>query len=503
MPQSFVKFDVCIIGAGFGGGLLAWILARAGQSVLLLDRNKHPRFAIGESSTPLADFLLERLSHRYKLSELLPLCRWGSWQTTLPEIRAGKKRGFSYYAHKQGQPFDDDGHRNSLMVAASVSDDVSDTHWMRSDVDHWITTRAKDAGAAVWEEFRLTQIDESEQGWTLRGTDRYGHAVSWESSFMVDSSGSGSVLPTAIGLEDMSDTLKTRTSAIFGHFLEVGSMTEVMRCHEFETASDPFDGDDAAQHHILEDGSWLWMLRFIDGTTSVGLVEQTHHTVPPFENPEGRWRAMLQNYPTVRSLLENATLADPCELNGEPSLGAIHRISRLWSRCAGTNWALLPGTAGIVDPLHSTGIAHVLSGVGRLAELLLHDPPRKDLLHEYSEQVISEVRWIDSIIDVCYLAMQHSFELFKTACSFYFFAAVRCERRIASKGTQEGGFLLAGEEQYRQGVEEARQRIGQISSPAEEQQVLVWMRSRLAKWDDIGLLSNASQNRIWRSAASK
>jgi hypothetical protein len=48
-------------------------------------------------------------------------------------------------------------------------------------------------------------------------------------------------------------------------------------------------------------------------------------------------------------------------------------MSRLWSRASGPGWAMLPTTAGFVDPLHSTGIAHGLRGVERIAELLLAD----------------------------------------------------------------------------------------------------------------------------------
>ena len=43
-----------VIGAGFSGSLLSAILARHGKQVTLIDRGEHPRFAIGESSTPAA-----------------------------------------------------------------------------------------------------------------------------------------------------------------------------------------------------------------------------------------------------------------------------------------------------------------------------------------------------------------------------------------------------------------------------------------------------------------
>ena len=50
--------DLAIIGSGFGGTLLSLIAQRLGFTVALLERGTHPRFAIGESSTPLADFKL-------------------------------------------------------------------------------------------------------------------------------------------------------------------------------------------------------------------------------------------------------------------------------------------------------------------------------------------------------------------------------------------------------------------------------------------------------------
>ena len=53
--------DVLILGSGFGGSLLALILARAGKLVAMVDRSRHPRFAIGESSTPLADRTLAQM----------------------------------------------------------------------------------------------------------------------------------------------------------------------------------------------------------------------------------------------------------------------------------------------------------------------------------------------------------------------------------------------------------------------------------------------------------
>ena len=54
--------DLAVIGSGFAGSLLARILAGGGYDVRLFERGRHPRFAIGESTTPLANLALERLA---------------------------------------------------------------------------------------------------------------------------------------------------------------------------------------------------------------------------------------------------------------------------------------------------------------------------------------------------------------------------------------------------------------------------------------------------------
>src|SRR6476661_5872705 len=92
-------YDIAVIGSGFGGSLLAMIARRLGRSVILLEKGQHPRFAIGESSTPLANLLLEEFALRYELPRLLPLAKWGSWQNEYPSLGCGLKRGFTFFHH--------------------------------------------------------------------------------------------------------------------------------------------------------------------------------------------------------------------------------------------------------------------------------------------------------------------------------------------------------------------------------------------------------------------
>ena len=99
------RFDVVVAGSGPAGSLFAWIAARLGHSVLMLEKGRHPRFAIGESSTPMANLVLEQLADRYGLEDLRSLSKWGSWKERHPELGVGLKRGFSFLQHSTGEAF--------------------------------------------------------------------------------------------------------------------------------------------------------------------------------------------------------------------------------------------------------------------------------------------------------------------------------------------------------------------------------------------------------------
>src|SRR5215472_612856 len=127
--RSLRDFDLIVAGSGFAGSLTALIARKLGLSVLLVEKGTHPRFAIGESSSPLANLLLEELCDRYGLEEVRPLCAWGSWRRSHPELAVGLKRGFTFYGHRTSAPFaGDPERRDQLLVAASPHDEVADTH---------------------------------------------------------------------------------------------------------------------------------------------------------------------------------------------------------------------------------------------------------------------------------------------------------------------------------------------------------------------------------------
>ncbi len=502
------RFQFGVIGSGFSGSLLAWLLSKRGHSVILLDRSPHPRFAIGESSTPLADFLLEQIAEQYSLPELRSLSRWGSWQRDFPQLRAGKKRGFSYYSHPMNQPFhESSSHESSLLVAASSSDELSDTHWMRSDVDHWFCEQAVASGARLISNFDAMVAMQSSEGWDLSG-EVDDAPMTFKVEKVVDASGNGNALAQALGLSPMGDRLRTRTGSLFGHFCNVAPMTDWQTQNGLSTAEDPFDGDDAAQHHWIGRG-WLWFLRFADGTTSVGLVQPCEDWSDVLADAPDRLSALkqfIENYPTIADLLRNASLVAPRDSHGEPRMAWMPRISRLWSQAAGKSWLMLPTTAGIIDPLHSTGIAHSLSGVLRATNLLtsdVSDARRSEMLSQYSVDIVDEVRWIDQVVANCYVAAAHSFEAFIAASSLYFVAAIQCERQMVETGEMRDGFLWARSTKLQRVMHGATEILEQLSPSHNTNLLTKWMRQQIQPWNSVGLLDPQLHNRLSRSVAPK
>src|SRR5580698_1790433 len=152
-------YDVAVVGSGFAGSIFAMIARRLGRSVILLERGRHPRVVIGESSTPLSNLLLEDLAQHYDLPLLQPLTKWGSWQKRYPDLPCGLKRGFSFFHHDlQCRDLSETTAENHFLVAASPHDALADTHWYRADFDQLLVEQAQRLGVEYQDEVHLQQF---------------------------------------------------------------------------------------------------------------------------------------------------------------------------------------------------------------------------------------------------------------------------------------------------------------------------------------------------------
>jgi FADH2 O2-dependent halogenase len=511
--MSMHQSDVLIVGSSFTGSILGWILAKQGLSVTIIDKQSHPRFAVGESTTPTADFLLAYLADRWGLQELRPLAAWGEWQRTYPSLRCGKKRGFAYYEHRAGEPHrDDTDHSGSYLVAASAQDAWSDTQWLRSDVDHFLAQQATRSGCTLLEECEVLQVRQEANAvggsgyrWQVEfapssslETDRTVHRT----RFLVDASGGGGFSAKWLGNADASDRMRTQTGALWGHFQNVGSMREHSTSFDHD-ARDYFHPDDSAQHHVLEDG-WFWMLRFQHGVTSVGLVLPTERWqaqgTPGLDKNQRRkvWQHACERYPTIEAMMAQAVWDAP-----EGGLQFAPRLSRRMRKACGPGWAAIPTSFGFIDPLHSTGIAHGLSGVMRLAERLARKEFAMDAeWADYDSQLQSEIDWIDMLVALTYAGLP-SFHRFRALASFYFIAAIAFEQQlIRDPQTWSDGYLLSGSRAMREQSEGLYAQVKQ-GAFASDEMLLQAIRQAIQPWNQVGLVEPKKGNRIAHTAPPK
>ena len=439
MPNSLTA-DIAVIGSGFAGSLSALILKKLGFTTVMLDKSVHPRFAIGESSTPIGNLVLRDLSKRYDLPWLKPLTAHGLWREYYPHLRVGRKRGFSYFKHERQQPFRlQPDHSNELLVAASKDNHHSDTNWFRADVDAFFFKEAKRAGVMCYED---TIVEHMQQGstWVLSCKQSDNIQFDVKTSFVIDATGRAGALAHFLNIPSRVESLRTNTRAFFAHIDGLPAWHDLLVKQGIPPHDHPYYCDDSAVHHLL-DNAWLWMLRFNTGRTSAGIVLDES-----LQTQQVDFEGLICEYPSLLKLFTEATFAAPTH-----QLVQTGRLQHWWSQAAGPNWAMLPHTAGFVDPLHSTGIAHTLCGVERLLDVLQTHWGSTSLTHaleQYDHIVHTEIEHIDRLVSGCYRALNH-FELFTSYSMLYFAAAITYEEdRIAhqSAGTRQNRYFLCAED---------------------------------------------------------
>jgi FADH2 O2-dependent halogenase len=427
------SFDIAVVGSGFAGSLTALIVRRLGRSVVLVERGSHPRFAIGESSSPLANLLLESLAERYELPRVTPLSAWGAWRRAYPDVLCGLKRGFTFYAHEVGKPFGADAERrDQLLVAASPNDEVADTHWYRPHFDAFLAREAA-AGVEFRDRTELRVLARDAAGFTL-GAERLGKSSVIRARLVVDASGPRGFLHRSLDLPESPFPHLPATEGLFAHFegvRRVGDM-DVFASPE----QPPYAADDAALHHVFA-GGWIWVLRFANGLVSAG-VAATPELSRELRLAEGAaaWDRLVSRLPTVRAQFAGA----------RPTIPIVHqrRLPFRAGAASGPGWTLLPSAAAFVDPLLSTGFPLTLLGIERLAATLEEawdDPSLPARLSDDAALTLFEADTAALLVSALY-ANFHDFEVFAALTALYFAAASYAEAaRRLGRLALSGSFL--------------------------------------------------------------
>jgi len=357
-------YDVVVIGGGPAGATLAALLARRGRNVLILERERFPRYHIGESLIPgfmraMEELgLLERLEERGFEKKAGGTLVWGAHK--LPW-------GFSFI---EGGPY------------------KYSYHVRRADLDAMILDRARELGAVVLEETTVKDTIEEDGRvvglrYTVRGSDAPTQEV--RASMVVDASGQARVLGRKFSNVTWHEDM--RNVAVWTYF---------DNCHRLP-------GDEAS-NILIEglNGGWFWGIPTDKKTMSVGYVTAAAATA---EEPS------LEDLFT-RKVSESVQLKD---LLREAHQSGGFRTARDWSytcdRFYGPGWALVGDAAAFVDPLFSTGVALATLAASALAgivdKVLSHPEIEEAALERYASAYGAFFEEIRAFVGKFYDRTQH------------------------------------------------------------------------------------------------
>lgn len=488
-----MRFDVAVVGAGFAGALVARVLRKLGRSVVLLERGRHPRFALGESSTPLAALSLRRLAERYELPDLEAFTSHGRWLRAYPRLRRGLKRGFTFYGHRPGEALD--GSRR-LLVAASPNDELADTHWLREDIDRFLTERAVEEGVGYLDETVIETLELDREGVHLTAV-RGEATVAIEAGFLIDASG-GALLSRFVP-RHFSPAEPTGSDLLFAHLEGVREVADSAAPRAEGWPAGPYDEHRAAVHHLLAEG-WAYVLPFDHGVASVGFLLDPRREAGrsarelAARNPDAAWHQLLSTYPSLQASMGAARVVHPITFRPRIRHRLAHAVAE---RCL-----CLPSSFAFADPLFSTGIAWSLLGIERVGRLFEeHSRPSAEALARYETLLELEADHIDALIDVAY----RSFDVFPllAAVSMLYFAAAsfaETEQRLCPdrRDWPWEGFLGSADPVVTSVLTAASRRLGGVLAESSKTEAVAgfehWMGRGIEPRNLAGLADAAKQN---------
>jgi FADH2 O2-dependent halogenase len=405
-------YDIIIVGSGIFGSSLAAILARHGVRVLLLDASKHPRFAIGESTVRDTTQLLKILSKRFDVPELEDISSFLNTQTISSEC--GLKRNFGFVYQRLGQK------QNPKEVYQIVIPDLfegPEIHYYRQTIDHYLFEVAKQYGASVKEQTRLTEIDILADGVTAK-TEA---GDIFKAQYIVDATGFKSLLANKYGLRQQTCRFKTHSRSIFTHMEGVKRYEE---CPSGKLTQVPRRWSEGTLHHCF-DGGWIWIIPFNNAPNSqntrvsVGVQLDPRKYPDTGAAPEDEWNSVLSMLPSVAEQFENA-------IPVRPWISTRNRLQYSSHSTIKDRFCLASHAAGFIDPLYSRGLPLSLNTLLLLANELLSALSDRDFTVERFEHIDryqqNALNNIDSLVSGSYTACQ-SFELWNAWLRIWYASA--------------------------------------------------------------------------------
>jgi len=348
-PHELQQREVVIIGAGPSGSIAAALLKRKGHEVLILERQRFPRFSIGESLlSHCLDFIEE--------AGMLEAVQAAGFQT---------KHGAAFGWGERYTEFDfrdkfTEGHGSTYQV-------------QRADFDKLLADQAELQGVEIRYEEEIIAADFSGTRPRLQVRRSDGGEYAIECAFVLDASGYGRVLPRLLDLEAPSSFPVRR--AVFTHIQD--------------NIDDPqFDRNKIliTTHPELRD-VWYWTIPFSNGRCSLGVVASAERYEGRPEDLDACLKEFVSEAPNLRRILKNAEWDTPARL--------IDGYSANVKSLHGPGFALLGNAAEFLDPVFSSGVTIAMRS-SSMAAAALHRQLSGETVDWESEFAVPLKRGVDT-----------------------------------------------------------------------------------------------------------
>ncbi len=320
-------FDTIVIGAGPAGSAASALLAEHGLRVLVLEREKFPRYHIGESLLPFTSFPLKRLGLLDKMRQSAFVKKY-SVQFVSPSGKAS-------------QPF---------YFSTRYEADVAQT-WqvLRSEFDQILMENARSKGAQILEETTVQELIQ-EEGRTLgvRARSKSGEPLEFRAPMTLDCSGREAFVPTRLNWRIREP--KLNKVAVWTYYR--GALR------------DPgTDGGATTVAYVPEKG-WFWYIPQHREMISVGVVaEGKYLTRDGVREPKDIFNREIGQNQWIKDHLACGTQVGSYYLTSEYSFRSRY--------CASDGLLLAGDSFGFLDPVFSSGVMLALKS-GTMAADAIH-----------------------------------------------------------------------------------------------------------------------------------